>query len=93
MDEKNPYGIETPRGRGPYKNNRRDEVVDAAIRLFSYYGFDGVTFKMLSQETGIAEGAIFKLFGGKENLGRICAARVFDTWVDEIAELATMNLT
>ncbi len=93
MDEKNPYGIKTPRGRGPYKNNRRDEVVEAAIRLFSWHGFDGVSFKMLSEETGIAEGAIFKLFGGKENLGRICAAQVEDTWLGEVGELASMNLT
>ncbi len=93
MDNKNPYGIETPRGRGPYKNNRRDEVVEAAIRLFSWYGFDGTSFKMLSEETGIAEGPIYKLFGGKENLGRICATRIQETWMGEVAELAKMNLT
>ncbi len=93
MQDKNPYKIQTPRGRGPYKNNRREQVVNAAIRLFSWHGYDGVSYKMLSKETGIAEGAIFKLFGGKENLGRICAEQVVDAWLDEVGELASTSVS
>lgn len=78
--------------RGPYKNNRRQEVVDAAIRLFSYYGYDGVTYKMLNKETGISEGAIHKLFGGKENLGRLCARQAADAFQADIRALAKLNL-
>ena len=47
----------------------------------------------MSEETGIAEGPIYKLFGGKENLGRVCATRIQETWMGEVAELAQMNLT
>lgn len=78
--------------RGPYKNNRRQEVIDVAIGLFSYYGYDGVTYKMLNKETGISEGAIHKLFGGKENLGRLCAQQVTDAFKADIRKLNKLNL-
>lgn len=93
MQDENPFAIETPRGRGPYRNNRRQLVVDTAIRLFSWHGYDAASYKMLSKESGVSESAIHKLFGGKENLARICAAQVFEGFTADIEALAKSNLS
>lgn len=92
VTERKQYPIETPRGRGPYINNRRQEVIEAAIRLFSYHGYDGVTYQMISKEAGVANSSIHKLFGGKETLARMCAHQILETLSYEVDFLTSLNL-
>jgi AcrR family transcriptional regulator len=48
--------------------NRRKQVMSAAMRLFSSKGFDGTTTREIAQAAGINEALIFRHFQTKEDL-------------------------
>lgn len=48
--------------------NREDEIVKAAIKVFSDKGFDGSTTNEIAKEAGIAEGTIFRYFKTKKDI-------------------------
>jgi AcrR family transcriptional regulator len=58
--------------RKEYKNNRRPQVMAAAMRLFTHYGFDGTSHDMIAKESGVTKSAIGRLFGTKEQLAARC---------------------
>jgi len=48
--------------------DRRDQIVETALRLFARHGFDGTSTKQIAQAAGIAEGLIFHYFSTKDDL-------------------------
>lgn len=49
-------------------NKRRDQLVQAAIKLFSSKGFFKTTLRDLAAETGLSSGSIYDYVGNKEDL-------------------------
>lgn len=47
---------------------RRQEIVEAAVRVFSRKGFDRATTREIAMEADIAEGTIYKYFDTKRDL-------------------------
>ena len=47
---------------------RREQIVQAAIELFSRKGFRGTTTREIAEAVGISEAALFKYFATKEDL-------------------------
>ncbi len=47
---------------------RRQQIVQAAIGLFSRHGFRGTTTREIAEAVGISEAALFKYFATKEDL-------------------------
>lgn len=47
---------------------RRDKIVDAALRTFSRYGYRGATTRQLARAAGITEVTLFRYFPSKEKL-------------------------
>jgi AcrR family transcriptional regulator len=47
---------------------RRQQILDAARRAFSRWGYDGATVTRLEHETGLSRGAIFNYFANKKEL-------------------------
>jgi AcrR family transcriptional regulator len=47
---------------------RRQQLIDAAMRLFSVQGFDGTTTREIAAAAGINEALIFRHFASKEDL-------------------------
>ena len=58
----------------PGTSNRRDkavkkqQLIQAAIEVFSAHGYDRATTRELAERAGCAEGLIYKHFGGKREL-------------------------
>ncbi len=48
--------------------DRKNQIVDTAIKLFSVKGFNGTTTKEIADAIGISEAAIFRYFSTKEEL-------------------------
>ena len=57
-----------PTKRERQAEERRNQLVDAALRLFAEKGFDKTTIKDLSEAVGVAQGLIYHYFGSKEEL-------------------------
>ncbi|MDZ7802289.1 MAG: TetR/AcrR family transcriptional regulator [Trueperaceae bacterium] len=56
----------TPRRRSA--EERRRQILDAALGLFARKGYSGTTTKEIAQQIGITEGLIFHYFGSKAEL-------------------------
>lgn len=49
-------------------DERRDQILHVAIKLFSQYGFRGTTTKKIAEEAGISEAMVFRHFSTKSEL-------------------------
>lgn len=87
-------GPETEARRPAHRPSRRQEIVQAAIRVFSTTPYNQTTVEMLAAECGVAPTAVYYHFGGKEELfdqaygdclGRFSAA--VDAAREQVAEL------
>jgi len=59
---------ERPTTRRMQPQDRRRQILDAALTLFARHGYAGTTTKAIAAEAGITEGLIFHYFGGKAEL-------------------------
>jgi AcrR family transcriptional regulator len=69
--------------------DRREQIVETALRLFARHGFDGTSTKQIAQAAGITEGLIFHYFPTKAEL----LTAVLDTRHSFIGELRAMLST
>jgi AcrR family transcriptional regulator len=51
-------------------DERRQQLLQIAMRLFSKDGFDGTTTKQIATEAGVSEATLFKHFANKDELYR-----------------------
>jgi AcrR family transcriptional regulator len=51
---------------------RREQILDAALRVFSQKGFGGASIRDIAREVGITEGLIYHYFESKEQLMQAC---------------------
>ena len=69
------------------KAARRDEILEAARRCFSRFGYEGATVTRLEQETGLSRGAIFNYFANKQEIFLALAhrenERLSRIWLDD----------
>lgn len=63
-----PSLAETSGNRKAQAEQRRIELLDAGLKVFSEKGFDAATLKDLSEEAGVAQGLIYHYFESKEEL-------------------------
>jgi AcrR family transcriptional regulator len=74
-----------PKVTAAYREARRDEIIDAALRAFAVKGFQGTSMADVIAETGLSAGAIYGHFAGKKELFAAVASRVLDSRSDELA--------
>lgn len=66
-----PPAPEASRGTGPGRPKdlgKRAAILDAAKRLFSAHGFDGVSMDQIATEAGVSKLTVYSHFGDKESL-------------------------
>lgn len=69
---------------------RRDRIVDVAMRHFAAEGFRGAHVEAIAQEVGVAKGTVFLDFGSKEGLFLAAyqrAVRMLPAWLDAPTEI------
>ncbi len=59
------------------KEERRDEIVDAAVAVFSEKGLHGASTEDIARRAGISQPYVFRLFGTKHELYKAVVARCF----------------
>lgn len=61
-----------PRVPGSYFESRRQEILEAAARVFSRRGIQGATMAEIAGEAGLTPGALYRYFASKEALADHC---------------------
>ncbi|MCB8815809.1 TetR/AcrR family transcriptional regulator [Desulfosporosinus shakirovi] len=50
------------------REEKQTEIIKAAIRVFSKYGFDGAKMEYIAKEAGIGKGTVYEYFESKDGL-------------------------
>lgn len=77
-----------PPSRRERAEARRQQIVDAALRLFALQGYAATTTKSIAKDVGVTEGLIFHYFPTKADLLRAAAGQR-RTFVGEVHALLT----
>ncbi|WP_139416467.1 TetR/AcrR family transcriptional regulator [Agromyces laixinhei] len=68
-----------PKVTAEYREARRDEIIDAALRAFSAKGLSGTSMADVIAESGLSAGAIYGHFAGKRELFAAVAVRTLQS--------------
>lgn len=69
------------------KDLRRDQVLDAAARVFSRDDFEAVTMARVAEEAGVAKGTPYRYFATKEALFLELLTREIGDWFAELVPM------
>jgi AcrR family transcriptional regulator len=58
----------SPKVSDDYLDARRREIIDAAVRCFSQYGFHDATLERIRDQAGLSRGAVYHYFKSKEDI-------------------------
>ena len=67
------------------RSSGEQAILDAAIRLFSKHGFDGVSMRTIAQESGVSKSNIYHHFRSKEEL-YLAIMQSSAAWLSELVD-------
>jgi AcrR family transcriptional regulator len=65
-----------PKAETPSTSRKRERILDAAIELFSRYGYERTTVDLIAAESRCAKGTVYAYFEDKEGIFRAVATEV-----------------
>ena len=65
----------------------RKRILEAALEVFSQYGYRGATLDQIAKEAGLSKPNILYYFDGKEAIHVTLLNRLMDSWLDPLKEL------
>jgi len=68
------------------KQKRRQEILDAALRLFEKSDYASISIQRISEEAGMAKGTVFLYFKTKEELFLALTEQTLEKWLSEIRD-------
>ena len=74
-----------PRTRIQQKNS--ETILEAALEVFSTYGFRGATLDQIADVAGLSKPNLLYYFPSKEAMHQALLTRLLDTWLDPLREL------
>lgn len=69
----------------------KDEIIDAAVKLFTDYGYHKATMDLIAEEVGVAKGTIYWYFSSKKELFMEILKVDFHRYFDFLQELRDNN--
>ena len=85
MQDSSP-AAETPKPSRIQRRNRK-RILDAALEVFSQYGFRGATLDQIATEAGLSKPNILYYFSGKDEIHVTLLNALMDTWLDPLREI------
>lgn len=85
MQDNAPAG-DTPKPSRIQRRNRK-RILDAALEVFSQYGFRGATLDQIASEAGLSKPNILYYFSGKEEIHVTLLNALMDTWLDPLRKI------
>lgn len=76
-----------PRKVSRKRTETTERILEAALEVFSRYGFRGATLDQISSGAGISKPNLLYYFDSKEAIHRALLTRLLDTWLDPLRTL------
>lgn len=80
-----------PKVTEEYRDARRQEIADAALRVFRRRGFQAASMAEIITESGMSAGAIYGHFRSREEIVHDVAGRVIGARIADVEQLATLD--
>lgn len=77
----------TPRRRTRIQQEKREVILEAALEVFSSYGFRGATIDQIAEAAGMSKPNLLYYFRNKEDMHHTLLQRLLDTWLAPLREL------
>ncbi|MGB0533117.1 MAG: TetR family transcriptional regulator, partial [Paracoccaceae bacterium] len=62
-------------------------ILDAALEVFSTYGFRGTTLDQIARQAGLSKPNVLYYFDGKEAIHLALLSQLLETWLDPLRAL------
>lgn len=66
-------------------DERRAQLLDLGMRLFSERGYDDVSIEDIAREAGVSKGLLYHYFGGKQDFHAACVALGAERLIQAVA--------
>ncbi|MDI1364424.1 MAG: TetR/AcrR family transcriptional regulator [bacterium] len=76
--------VRSPRKRKGHGAERREEILDAALALFSQKGVHAVSTRQIAEQAGISQPALYAYFATKDDMAAELCVRAFATLVERM---------
>lgn len=79
--------------RGPAEHDVRDQIVDAAEKHFSRYGYEKTTVSDLAKAIGFSKAYIYKFFDSKQAIGEAICSKTLNAIITAVEEAVAGGAT
>jgi TetR/AcrR family transcriptional regulator len=76
-----------PRRNTRIQQRNRELITEAALEVFSLYGFRGATLDQIAERSGLSKPNLLYYFKNKEEIHRLLIDRLLETWLDPLKEI------
>ena len=80
-----------PKVSEQHRLDRRDEIVDSALRAFRRKGFQATSMAEIIAESGLSAGAIYGYFAGKSDIVLAAATKIIGARIDDLEYLRHLD--
>ncbi len=78
---------ETPRPITRIQREKQEVILEAALDVFSKFGFRGSTIDQIAEAAGMSKPNLLYYFKSKEDIHAPLLARILDTWLEPLREM------
>jgi len=73
-------------------HGKKEDIINASIKLFAEKGYDAVSVRDISKEAGVTEAALYKHFKGKEDMSLSIFKEIIREYYSRIISIKELNL-
>ena len=77
----------TPRPATRIQREKQEVILEAALDVFSQFGFRGSTIDQIAEAAGMSKPNLLYYFKSKEDIHAPLLARILDTWLEPLREM------
>lgn len=75
------------KGQTRIQKEKTEQILNAALNVFSTYGFRGSTIDQIATEAGLSKPNILYYFDGKDAIHGVLLSRLLDTWLEPLEHM------
>ncbi|HWJ89444.1 MAG TPA: TetR family transcriptional regulator C-terminal domain-containing protein [Pelagibacterium sp.] len=77
-----------PRPKTRIQREKQEVILEAALDVFSQFGFRGSTIDQIAEAAGMSKPNLLYYFKSKEDIHAPLLARILDTWLEPLREMS-----
>ena len=75
------------KGQTRIQREKTEQILNAALNVFSTYGFRGSTIDQIATEAGLSKPNILYYFDGKDTIHAVLLSRLLKTWLEPLEHM------